>query len=288
MNDNHLIGHKNILLELKNLYKLKKLPNKLLLSGFGGIGKRIVVNELLNFIYDSENSSTLIYKKTHPNIFFLKKKENSKIIDIDNVREMIKFQNQSSFNNKLRTVVVEYVDDMNLNASNAFLKCLEEPNFNTLFALIHNKENSILDTIKSRCIEFKMTLKPSETKQIVINKFNNDIFEDLSDDFINDYSTPGFVVSLNNFFNENNINITDVDIETLFKTIIDKKYYNSDNFVKQNLNYLIELFFYKNIRKKIFSYRTKNYFFKKLSDFRKYNLDYETFFLEFNEKLLNG
>ena len=74
MYDNNLIGHKNILLELKNLYKLKKLPNKLLLSGFGGIGKRIVVNELLNFIYDGENSSTLIYKKLIQ-IFFLKKKK---------------------------------------------------------------------------------------------------------------------------------------------------------------------------------------------------------------------
>ena len=54
------------------------------------------------------------------------------------------------------------------------------------------------------------------------------------------------------------------------------------------LNYFIELFFYNhiNITKKI-SYKVKEYYYSKLSNVNKFNLDYETFFLEFEDKLLS-
>ena len=59
-------------------------------------------------------------------------------------------------------------------------------------------------------------------------------------------------------------------------------------FVKEYLNYIIELFFYNhiNIAKKN-TFKLKKYYYSKLSNIRKFNLDYESFFLEFKDKLLN-
>ena len=79
------------------------------------------------------------------------------------------------------------------------------------------------------------------------------------------------------------------NINVLIKNIIVNKHYNKNTFVKDNLNYIIELFFYNhiNITKKI-SYKVKEYYYNKLLNIRKFNLDYETFFLEFEDNLLNG
>ena len=70
--------------------------------------------------------------------------------------------------------------------------------------------------------------------------------------------------------------------------IIKNKLYSSDEFIKEYLNLFIELFFYKNINNtKNISFKIKKYFYLKLSFVKKYNLDFESFFLEFNDKLLS-
>ena len=110
-----LIGHKYILNELIYLEQIKKLPNKILLNGPKGIGKKLLVNHFLNYIhsknnelfYDLKNNeyninnnlSLIISSNSHPNIFKIQKKKDKKLIDIDQVREMIQFTNQTSFNN---------------------------------------------------------------------------------------------------------------------------------------------------------------------------------------------
>ena len=86
----------------------------------------------------------------------------------------------------------------------------------------------------------------------------------------------------------NEINLNDIKIEDFINFIIKKKLYVNDKFISNNLNTFIELFFYKNVNyyKKI-SYKFKEYFYLKLSRVKKYNLDLESFFLEFKEELLS-
>ena len=90
------------------------------------------------------------------------------------------------------------------------------------------------------------------------------------------------------FLRENNLSIENTNINDLIENIINNKLYVKDNFVKEYINYIIELFFYNhiNVTKKI-SYNVKKYYYLKLSSIRKYNLDYETFFLEFKDNLLS-
>ena len=299
-----LIGHKYILNELIYLEQIKKLPNKILLNGPKGIGKKLLVNHLLNYFYSKNNEqfynlksseynqnnnlSKMISANTHPNIFKIKKKKDKKLIDIDQIREMIQFTNQTSFNNDRRFIVIEDINLMGINSANALLKSIEEPNNQIYYILINNSEFKILETIKSRCLEFKSNLKNSEVIEIVNYYFNSDIYNEINLDFINNYNSPSFLISLVNFLESNDLSIKECNIEDLLTYVIKNKIYTSDEFIKEYLNLFIELFFYKNINnsKKI-SFKIKKYFYQKLSFVKKYNLDFESFFLEFNEKLLS-
>ena len=299
-----LIGHKYILNELIYLEQIKKLPNKILLNGPKGIGKKLLVNHLLNYFYSKNNEqfynlksneynqnnnlSKMISANTHPNIFKIKKKKDKKLIDIDQIREMIQFTNQTSFNNDRRFIVIEDINLMGINSANALLKSIEDPNNQIYYILINNSEFKILETIKSRCLEFKSNLKNSEVVEIVNYYFNSDIYKKINLDFINNYNSPSFLISLVNFLESNDLSIKESNIEDLLTYVIKNKIYTSDEFIKEYLNLFIELFFYKNINNsKNISFKIKKYFYLKLSFVKKYNLDFESFFLEFNEKLLS-
>ena len=97
-----LFGHKILFSNLIYLDQIEKLPNKILLNGPKGIGKKIFVNHLLNYLFSKNNEqfydlknneyktnnnlSLLISNNSHPNIFRIKKKNDKKIIDIDQIR----------------------------------------------------------------------------------------------------------------------------------------------------------------------------------------------------------
>ena len=296
-----MIGHKSLFKDFIYLDQIHKLPNKILLNGPKGIGKKLFVNHFLNYFYLkdtklsynlkyfeynlSNNISKLISSNSHPNVLKIYKKNDKKIIDIDQIRDMIQFTNQTAFNNDKRFIIIENVNLLGINSANALLKSIEEPNNKIHFILINNSEFKVLETIKSRCLEFKLNLLNPEVIEIVNYHFDNDIYKDINLDFVNNYNSPSFLISLVNFLESNDLSIKDNSIEDLLSYIIKNKSYTSNNFIKEHLNLFIELFFYKNINitKKI-SFKIKKYFYLKLSFVKKYNLYFESFFLEFNDK----
>ena len=299
-----LFGHKTLFSNLIYLDQIEKFPNKILLNGPKGIGKKLLVSHLLNYLYSKNNEqlynfknneyninnnlSLLISTNSHPNIFRIKKKKDKKIIDIDQIREMIQFTNQTSFNNESKFIIIEDISLLGINSANALLKSIEEPNNKTYYILINNSEFKILETIRSRCLEFKLSLNNSEAIEIINYYFNSDKYNDINLDFVNNYNSPSFIISLVNFLDANDLSIKECNIEDLLAYIIKKKLYTSDEFIKEYLNLFIELFFYKNINNsKNISFKIKKYFYLKLSFVKKYNLDFESFFLEFNDKLLS-
>ena len=302
--DIKLIGHDNVFINLVNLLKNKNLPNKILLQGNKGIGKFMFADHFVNYVlsldeeckYDLKNfvinnnnkSQILNDKNVNPNIFKIQRSKDKKFIDVSQIRDMIKYQNKSSFNNKFKFILINDVGNLNLNSSNALLKSLEEPNNNVFFILTHNLGSKIEDTIKSRCINFKLFLKPKDVNLIVNNYFDEEIIDHLPEDFINHYNNPSFIISLIIYIRECALDISNITVENLIYYIIENKDYIKNKFVRENINIFIELFFFKKVvttRNEM--HKIKDYFYRKFNLIQKYNLDLETFFLEFKKKLLS-
>ena len=73
MSKDILIGHDFHLNNFIALYKINKLPSKILLSGKKGIGKSLLVKHFLFKVLEEANSRLLIENETHANILHIKK-----------------------------------------------------------------------------------------------------------------------------------------------------------------------------------------------------------------------
>lgn len=82
----------------------------------------------------------------------------SKEIKIEQVRALADFMNISTHRQGLRVVVLYPAESLNMPASNALLKTLEEPPPGTVFLLASNSLDRLLPTILSRCRKFAMPM----------------------------------------------------------------------------------------------------------------------------------
>ncbi len=87
-----------------------------------------------------------------------KTKTPSKEIKIEQVRALADFMNISTHRRGLRVVVLYPAEALNMPASNALLKTLEEPPPGTVFLLSSNSLDRLLPTILSRCRKFTLSL----------------------------------------------------------------------------------------------------------------------------------
>ena len=170
-----LYGYKKYFDLFKNLFEKNKFPNCVLLSGQKGIGKSTFayhfINSLLSidekYTYSIDNykinennySYNQVINGTHFNFFRISADALNTQIKIEQSRNLIKFLNKTTYKNNFKIILIEDIENFNINASNAILKSLEEPNDNTFFFLIHNNAYKILETVKSRCIIFKIHMK---------------------------------------------------------------------------------------------------------------------------------
>ena len=294
------------LMELINLYEKRKLSNKILITGNKGIGKSTLVNHFINYIFSkdedhsydlkknsiqSENRSFKLFQNnSHPNIYNIRILDDKKNIEINQIREMINYANKSSFNDKPRFVIINNVEELNTNSLNALLKIVEEPNENLFFILIHNNNKSIQNTLKSRCIMFKIKLSFEQSISISSKILNINIYDILNEELINYYSTPGELINLINFSNKYKIDLKKNSLKELLLIIIDENYYNKDRFIKKYISNLIQYYFlkmpYSNKSKEIDLLYNK--FIQMYFNCNKYNLNYENLFIEFKTKVLNG
>jgi DNA polymerase-3 subunit delta' len=290
-----------------NLFTLNKLPNKILLSGPEGSGKSTLAYHLINYIFSqNENdpyslelheinknnkSFKLVQKNSHPNFHLIDLLDEKKNIEISQVRKMITYTNKSSFNNSFKFILIDNIENLNAYSANALLKVIEEPNPNVFFILIHNNKKKILDTLKSRCIIFKLNLTFNQSIKITNQLLNKNVFDLISTDLLNYYTTPGNYIKLINFSEENKVNLNDLSLSDFLLFLINQNFYKKNDFIKNNIFNYIELYFLKLLHRsinknKINSFYTK--FIQKINDTKKFNLDYESLLMEFKSKILNG
>lgn len=82
----------------------------------------------------------------------------SKEIKIEQIRGLADFMNISTHRQGLRVVVLYPAEALNMPASNALLKTLEEPPPGTVFLLASNSLDRLLPTILSRCRKFALPM----------------------------------------------------------------------------------------------------------------------------------
>ena len=306
-NQKKLYSYNNEFTELAKLYKNKKLPSKIFLTGPKGIGKATMAYHLINYIFSSKEeyqydlsnleinnlnkSYKLLLNNTHPNFHLVDIMKDKKVIEISQIRQMINYSTKSTFNNNERIILIDNVENLNLNSLNSLLKIVEEPNENTLFILIFDSNKNILNTLKSRCLKFNLHLSFSQSVEITNKILNSNILDLISEDFLHYYNTPGDFINLINFANSLNLNLKEFDLKKFLIHLIDAEYYKNNTFIKSNIYKYIELYLLKLMKGSTSKNKINilyNESIKKIANMKKYNLDQESIMIDLKTKLFNG
>ena len=304
VNQTYLFGLHQYLQELIELDKKKCLPNKILLSGQKGLGKSTLAYHFINYIlskdeeYKYDISNFVINKENHsfkttlnksnPNLIIIDIDQEKKMIDINQIRELLSNLQKSSFNNKPKFILIDNIEFLNVNSINALLKVIEEPSINIHFILINNNKK-ILSTLISRCINFRIYLTHEKNLEIAEKLIQNNLNEVINDELINYYSTPGNIFNLFNFARENKYDLKNTNLKEFLKMVIKNNDYKKGEEIKFIIFDFIELYFNKlNLSISTKLNEKYHYFLGRISNTKKFNLDYESLFMEFEEQILNG
>lgn len=84
------------------------------------------------------------------------KRKPRKIISVDQIRALIDNFGLSNHTANRKVALIMPADTMNINASNALLKLLEEPNPDSVIILVCSESSRLPMTIRSRCISLKL------------------------------------------------------------------------------------------------------------------------------------
>lgn len=162
-----LQSSKNKIFHLK---QQQTLTHALLLMGQDGGGHHHLANDCASDILCQKpvesgacghcHSCQLMQANTHPDFHILDGRSDT--IKVDQIREVLKKVTTKPQIGTNKVVFLAQASSMNINASNAILKALEEPPEETFFILTSDANASLLPTIRSRCMLMKL---PSPTEE---------------------------------------------------------------------------------------------------------------------------
>jgi DNA polymerase III delta prime subunit len=167
------IGYDKILDDLSTKIKERKFYPVNLISGEESIGKRGISNYLAHIIIGAsiEKFSDIT---NHPDILIIESKKDNikKEITIEQIRELKNFVKLTPAQAQNKVIIIDAIDQLNINAANAVLKILEEPNQNIYFLLINHNSDIIMATIKSRCHKISLPRLSKKDFFDILNKNN--------------------------------------------------------------------------------------------------------------------
>ncbi len=138
-----------------------RLPHALLLVGSQHTGKSQLAMALSRLLLcahprDAHNcgechACELSATGGHGDFLWVTPGEKSRVIKIDQVREVVRFTGKTAGFGLRKVIVLSPAESMNVNAFNALLKSLEEPAGDTYLILVCDRLYGIPATIRSRC-----------------------------------------------------------------------------------------------------------------------------------------
>lgn len=152
--------------ELVDLLEAGRLPHALLISGPRGVGKRSLADALIARVFCATptqggacghcHACRMLAAGYHPDLLRVEPEEGKRQIRIDSIREVNAFVAQTAQQGGYRVILIAPAEAMNVAASNALLKSLEEPGARTLFLLLSDIPSRLLPTIRSRCQQWSL------------------------------------------------------------------------------------------------------------------------------------
>ena len=167
-----------------------RLSHAYIVSGPSGIGKFDFAHEFSKYLLCSspindlpcgECSDCILHNNAHPNLRILKPESGGSEIKVDQVRSLIEFFSMTGHSNRLKICLINDAHRLNINATNALLKTLEEPAGSSVILLCSSQLGLLSPTLKSRCQKFPIDIPSREVslswlktniKKRVENKLN--------------------------------------------------------------------------------------------------------------------
>ncbi len=178
-----VIGHKRPLKTLQNMLKSGRIPHSMLFTGEDGIGKKFTAINFYKALNCEKRSLEhidacndcrlchLISNLTHPDMKIISPQEKGQI-KVDVIRELNEFLGLKPYEGGYRMVLIDDAHTLNISASNAMLKTIEEPPEKTVIILISSRPESIPETILSRCIRIHFSPLNKEESAIIQKMLN--------------------------------------------------------------------------------------------------------------------
>ena len=174
-----IAGQDRAVEQFASAWATRRLHHAWLLAGPKGVGKATFAHDVARRVLadaagpavglpgietpDDHPIVKLVEAGSHPDMRWLERLPKEKgeglarDITVNQVRALGEFMGMTAGLSPWRVAVIDSMDELNKEASNALLKMLEEPPPNTLFFLISHAAGRLLPTIRSRCrrLEFQ-------------------------------------------------------------------------------------------------------------------------------------
>lgn len=172
-------GHNSAKDIFERIIKKGKFVNGYIFWGIEGIGKKLFAIETARSALCRKNSfyspcgcddCRYISGGTHPDIFIIDTEDSS--ISIETVRNITENAFMTPCRGEYKFFIINDAHKLTRDASNAFLKTLEEPPENTVFILITHLPDHLIATVRSRCIQVEFSrLSKNEIVEILKEKY---------------------------------------------------------------------------------------------------------------------
>jgi DNA polymerase III subunit delta' len=139
---------------LRRAYGQNRLAHAYLISGAPGSGKQQLAAELASLVNRTKASD--VFSAKARDIFVAQPESKSRRIVIEQVRDLEHALQMQALNGRCKVAIICDADRLQPQASNAFLKTLEEPPKNSLLLLLSAQPEALPETILSRCIEIPL------------------------------------------------------------------------------------------------------------------------------------
>ena len=236
---------------LKNLIDINNFPNAVIITGNKSIGKNILAEEIAQYYLNYSNEENIVTQ----DYVKISVEEGSKAIKIDQIREVI---DKIYFKSDRKIIYIKDADKLNINASNAILKILEEPPAGSKFILTTSKISSLLPTIISRSSIIKCNNPMDADINSYLSKLEN---VDLDNYYI--------LSNLNSKYVKNNFYEKKFSIINDFFYDLDEVIHSSENIINfskkfsvYNIEHIINiiLFVVVNFQKSIITNKNSRFF----------------------------